>query len=34
MRVEVVDAAGSVIGAAICVVSGGDVAFEINHPGG
>jgi hypothetical protein len=26
--------AGSVIGSAHAVVSGGDVAFEINHPGG
>ena len=34
MRVEVVDTSNTVIGAAICQVSGADTAFEINHPGG
>jgi hypothetical protein len=34
MRVEVLDTKGAVVGAAVCQVSGGDVAFEINHPGG
>ena len=34
MRVEVLDTKGTVVGAAVCTVSGGDVAFEINHPGG
>ena len=34
MRVEVLDTKGVTVGAAVCTVSGDDVAFEINHPGG
>ena len=34
MIVEVVDTSNVVIGRANCTVSGNDVAFEINHPGG
>jgi FKBP-type peptidyl-prolyl cis-trans isomerase 2 len=33
MTVEVHDTKGTVVGKAICQVSGDDVAFEINHPG-
>ncbi len=32
--VEVTRPGVGVVGSAIGVVSGGDVAFEINHPGG